>query len=92
MAHVYILYSQTIDTYYVGSTGNLEDRMIRHNAGRSIYTKTGIPWTLVYAKEYATKAEACREEYRIKAEKSRKYIEQLVQRYMQSRQEHLQLV
>lgn len=92
MAHVYILYSQTIDTFYVGSTGNLEDRMIRHNAGRCKYTKRGIPWTLVYAKEYATKAEACREEYRIKAEKSRKYIEQLVQRYMQSRQEHLQLV
>ena len=92
MAHVYILYSQTIDTYYVGSTGNLEDRMIRHTAGRSKYTKRGIPWTLVYTKEYATKAEACREEYHIKAEKSRKYIEQLVQRYMQSRQKHLQLV
>ena len=81
MAHVYILYSQTIDTYYVGSTINLEDRLLRHNAGRSKYTKRGIPWTLVYAKEYATKAEACREEYRIKAEKSRKYIEQLIQEH-----------
>jgi len=78
MAHVYILYSPSIDTYYVGSTGNLEDRLQRHNAGRSVYTKRGIPWILVYSKEFLTKAEACREEYRIKAEKSRKYIEQLI--------------
>ena len=92
MAHVYILYSHTIDTYYVGSTGNLEDRLIRHNAGRSKYTKRGIPWTLVYAKEFATKAEACREEYRIKAEKSRKYIEQLAKEHMQPGREHTQLV
>ena len=81
MAHVYILYSQSIDTYYIGSTINLEDRLLRHNSGRSKYTKRGIPWTLVYAKEYATKAEACREEYRIKAEKSRKYIEQLLKEH-----------
>lgn len=81
MAHVYILYSPSIDTYYVGSTGNLEDRLKRHNAGRSTYTKRGIPWTLVYSQEFPTKAEACREEYRIKAEKSRKYIEQLILRH-----------
>jgi len=79
MAHVYILYSPSIDTYYVGSTGNLEDRLKRHNAGRSTYTKRGVPWTLVYTKQFPTKADACREEYRIKAEKSRKYIEQLIE-------------
>ena len=62
MAHVYILYSQSIDAYYIGSTINLEDRLFRHNSGRSKYTKRGIPWTLVYVKEYATKAEACNEE------------------------------
>ena len=81
MAHVYILYSQSIDAYYIGSTINLEDRLFRHNSGRSKYTKRGIPWTLVYVKEYATQAEACKEEYRLKAEKSRKYIEQLIQEH-----------
>ena len=78
MAHVYILYSPSIDTYYIGSTANLEDRIKRHNSGRSTYTKRGIPWQIVYTKEFSTKAEACREECRIKAEKSRKYIEQLL--------------
>lgn len=81
MAHVYILYSQSVDTYYIGSTINLKDRLFRHNSGRSKYTKRCIPWTLVYVKEYATKAEACKEEYRLKAEKSRKYIEQLIQEH-----------
>jgi len=35
----YILYSDKSDRYYVGSTGNLEDRLKRHNTGRSTFTK-----------------------------------------------------
>jgi len=75
---VYILYSENTDTYYVGSTGNLADRLKRHNAGRSTYTKRGIPWKIVYKKEYTTKAEAYQAELYIKTQKSRKYIEKLL--------------
>jgi len=78
MFTVYILFSENTDTYYVGSTGNLADRLKRHNAGRSNYTKRGIPWKVVYQKEYTTKAEAYQAELYIKAQKSRKYIEKLL--------------
>jgi putative endonuclease len=78
MYYVYILYSEIIDTYYVGSTGNLADRLRRHNSGRSIYTRRGVPWKLVYTKEFETKSEAYRSEMYIKSQKSRKYIEGLV--------------
>ena len=74
----YILYSENIDTYYIGSTSNIEDRLRRHNSGRSTYTKRGIPWTIAYQKEYKTKAEAYRAELHIKSQKSRKYIEVLM--------------
>ena len=74
----YILYSKTIDSYYIGSTSNIEDRLKRHNSGRSTYTKRGIPWTIVYRKEYETKSEAYRAELYIKSQKSRKYIEVLI--------------
>jgi putative endonuclease len=79
MASVYILYSECLDSYYVGSCNDIEDRVKRHNSGYSIYTRRGIPWKVVYQKEYPTKSEAMKEEYRIKKQKSRKYIEQLIQ-------------
>ena len=79
MFTTYILYSRTSDIYYVGSTGNLTDRLDRHNSARSTFTKRGIPWVIVYKKEFQTKSEAYRAEMYIKAQKSRKYIEDLIQ-------------
>jgi predicted GIY-YIG superfamily endonuclease len=35
--YVYILKSLKDQTYYVGSTQNLESRLIRHNEGRELY-------------------------------------------------------
>jgi putative endonuclease len=79
MYFVYILYSVKLDRYYVGSTGNLEDRLKRHNSGRSTYTKPGIPWKLVYSKQYQTRSEAYSAEQYIKSQKSRMYIERLIE-------------
>ena len=73
----YILYSKSKDIYYVGSTGNLMDRLNRHNRGSSNFTKRGIPWVIVYQKEFKTKSEAYQAEMYIKSQKSRSYIEKL---------------
>jgi len=78
MFTVYILYSEKVDIYYVGSTGNLEDRLRRHNSGRSTFTKRGHLWVLVYQKHYITKFEAYKAELYIKSQKSRKFIEDLI--------------
>ena len=78
MFTTYILFSEKNNQYYVGSTGNLTDRLKRHNAGRSTFTKKGIPWKIVYKKEYLTKSEAYQAELHIKSQKSRKYIEDLI--------------
>jgi len=75
---VCILYSESIDFYYIGSTDNFVDRLIRHNSGRSIYTKREIPWIVLYQKDYETKSEAYLAELFIKSQKSRKYIENLI--------------
>jgi putative endonuclease len=80
MHTTYILYSESIDTYYVGSTSNIDDRLKRHNTGRSTYTKRGIPWIIVYQREYLTKSEAYQSEMYIKSQKSRKYIQDLIAR------------
>ncbi len=52
---VYILYSAKLDRYYTGATDNLEDRLRRHNGGRSLATKAGVPWELVYIEAFDTK-------------------------------------
>ena len=78
MYSVYILYSYSIDRYYVGYTNDLERRLSEHNRKKSKYTDAGIPWTLVYYEEYASKKEAMNREKFIKNKKSKQYITDLV--------------
>ncbi|MFN3138420.1 MAG: GIY-YIG nuclease family protein [Allomuricauda sp.] len=75
---VYIIYSKSLDRYYVGHSQDLEDRMNRHNSGRSKYTKTAKDWEVKYTERYFTRSEAMNREKDIKRKKSRKYIEFLV--------------
>ena len=79
--HTYIIYSASRDRYYVGHCADLEDRVEDHNNSRSPYTKTGKPWSLKWEKEFPTRSEAIAEERRIKAKKSRRYIEWLIAQY-----------
>jgi len=76
--HVYILYSQSLDRYYVGSSSDIQDRLSRHNGGRSKSTKAGVPWALVYFESFETRALAVKRELDIKKRKKRAYIELLV--------------
>jgi putative endonuclease len=78
MWQVYIIYSEKIDRYYTGSTENLSWRLERHNQGWGRYTKRGIPWKIVYTESFANKTDALSRERELKKLKSRKYIEQLI--------------
>ena len=78
MFYTYIIYSKLTDKYYVGYTQDLKLRLERHNSGWSRSTKSGVPWELVYNEKFETKSEAIKRENEIKREKSRKYIEELI--------------
>jgi putative endonuclease len=75
---VYILYSSSLDSFYVGHTANLEDRLYRHNNSGSKSTKIAKDWRVVYTEQYLTRSEANLRELEIKKKKSRKYIESLI--------------
>jgi putative endonuclease len=75
---VYILYSHKRDKYYVGYTQNPTERLLEHNAGATPYTRSGIPWIIVYQEECANKTTAIKRENAIKKMKSRKYLERLI--------------
>jgi len=76
---VYILFSQSRDRYYIGSCADIEQRLIRHNAGATLSTKSGRPWKVVYTEIHPTKTEALKRENYLKRLKSRVYLETLIQ-------------
>ncbi len=78
MFHLYILQSERNQKFYVGSTGNLEDRIVRHNSGRSKATQSGIPWKLIYTENFETRSQAYRREMELKSWKSHERLAQLV--------------
>src|SRR6056297_1398325 len=61
MFFLYILYSESKDRFYIGSTAKLDERINRHNSGRSKATKAARPWKLMYLwnglKGYVTNAQ-----------------------------------
>lgn len=72
---VYILYSERTDHYYIGSSADIEARLLRHNAGATTSTKHGRPWKVVYSETYTDKTDALKRENYLKSLKSRKLIE-----------------
>jgi len=77
---IYLLYSETRDRYYIGSSSDPKERLIRHNAGATPSTKSGKPWKIVYTENYSSKTEALKRETYLKRMKSRVYIENLIRK------------
>ncbi len=74
----YILYSTLIDKYYLGSTSNLKERIIRHNQKSKGFTSRTKDWKLVYYEVFSTKIEAYARERKVKKWKNRTRVEQLI--------------
>ena len=75
---VYILYSDSIDRYYIGSCSDINSRLTRHNAGATASTKHGRPWKLMYSESFENKSDALKRELHLKKMKSRIFIEKLI--------------
>ena len=73
---VYILYSKSIDKYYIGKSENPTKRLEFHNSVfNKIWTKRGQPWDLIKTLEFDNSTLASKIEIYIKKQKSRKFIE-----------------
>ena len=76
--YVYILYSASIDTFYVGHTGQaISERIRKHLSSHKGFTSKAKDWKLYYHEEFTSKSLAYRREMEIKRKKSRKYIMEL---------------
>ena len=75
---VYILQSQKDGRYYIGSTRDVEARLIFHNKGLQRSTRNRIPFVLVRSETYTSKSEALQREKQIKAYKGGNAFKQLL--------------
>ena len=75
MFTTYILKSDKLDTYYIGYTGDVSARIAKHNSGGSRWTRGGMPWKIVFTRDFVSKREAIKFERHLKKMKSRRIIE-----------------
>ena len=59
---VYIIQSLKDGSFYIWYSSNIEERLKKHNEGKSRYTSKKIPWKLVYTEEFSSKSEAIKRE------------------------------
>ena len=66
MHYVYILKSKKDGQLYIGQTSDLRKRLNEHNDGKSLSTKSRIPFELIYYEAYQNSLLAKQREYKLK--------------------------
>ena len=81
MYYVYIIYSLTIDRYYIGQTDNIEERMEQHKSGFFLhsYTSKTKDWKIVLSINCSSRKQSVNIESYIKSMKSRRFISDIIQ-------------
>jgi len=64
--YVYVLYSLSNNTFYVGFTHDLKKRFTEHNDGLNFSTKKYRPWLLIYYEAHTNEVDAKRREKYLK--------------------------
>ncbi|OHA70793.1 MAG: excinuclease ABC subunit C [Candidatus Wildermuthbacteria bacterium RIFCSPHIGHO2_02_FULL_49_9] len=74
MWYVYVLLSKKAQAWYIGSTKNLQKRILNHNEGKDKSTKYGLPWKLIYCEVGLNKNDARARERYLKSGMGRRYL------------------
>jgi putative endonuclease len=74
MYTVYVLFSQKLNKYYVGSCVDFQRRLYQHNTGQSRFTRTGLPWSVIIKIHLPTRIEALALERKIKKRGIRRFL------------------
>ena len=81
MFTTYILFSKTLNKFYIGFTGDaIESRLSKHLVNHKGFTGKAKDWELVYKELFDTKQEAMQREKQIKGWKSNIRIKELISR------------
>lgn len=72
--YVYLLISKNNGRWYIGSTRDMQKRILAHNSGRNRSTRYDIPWELVYCEIGLNKDDARSREKYLKSGMGRRYL------------------
>jgi putative endonuclease len=75
--YVYILFSESLQRYYTGSTDDIARRIKEHNKGKSLFTSRGSPWVIKYQQEFGSRDEASQKEKQIKKRGAGRYLKDM---------------
>ena len=79
MYFCYILYSKSIDHFYIGHTGeDPHERLRKHLSDHKGFTSRAKDWIIVYSETFPDKKAAYKRGLEIKSWKSKKKIVQLI--------------
>ena len=81
MHFVYILESETTNTWYIGYTTNIKQRFDAHNDGKNVSTSRGGPWKLIYYEAYLEKMDALGREKFLKSGSGHRFIRKQLVHY-----------
>ncbi|MHC4441633.1 MAG: GIY-YIG nuclease family protein [Planctomycetota bacterium] len=78
MFWVYVLRSLKTGRRYVGSSDNVDRRLVEHNTGQSKSTRHGIPWKVIYTEACKDRSEAVRRERYFKTGRGREDLDRML--------------
>ena len=73
MWYVYVLQNKE-GHWYIGSTKDLQKRILRHNSGKNKSTKYGFPWRIIYCEIGLNKYDVRAREKYLKSGMGRRYL------------------
>lgn len=82
---VYVLESLIDQSWYIGQTSNLKERIKRHNNKEEISTKSKAPYKIIYLEGYLYRADAMRREKYLKSGAGRNKLKDRLFLYMKKR-------
>jgi putative endonuclease len=79
MCFVYILQSSINGKFYIGSTNNIERRLLEHNSGHTKHTREQGPFNLIFQQEYPFIEMARKAEIWLKKQKSHLFLDKIIE-------------
>lgn len=80
--YVYVLKSEKTGHWYTGCTKDLRKRLKEHNEGKSLYTKSRGPFSLIYYEACLTIEDAFDREKYLKTGMGKRYLRNRLKRFL----------
>ena len=76
--YVYILFSASLDLYYIGYSADPSKRLRKHLSNHNGFTSKAKDWKICYTECFDEKSKALAREKQLKGWKSSSYLKQLI--------------